>query len=92
LAAILALVPQALEVFSSGVIVGADLAIVVIGGLLFSTLISLMIVPIAYSVTDSFVGLVVRRLPKPVARRITRLLMGGGAVNALVAERPSARE
>ncbi len=86
LAAILALVPQAVEVFASGVIVGADLAIVVIGGLLFSTVISLMIVPIAYSLTDSAVKLVVRRLPQPVARQATRFLMGEGAADALTPE------
>ena len=82
LAAVLALIPQALEVFASGVIVGADLATVVIGGLLFSTLISLVIVPIVYSLTDSAVHKIASRLPRRAGRLLTLLLMGRGAADA----------
>jgi multidrug efflux pump subunit AcrB len=83
LAAVLALVPQAMEVFASGVIIGADLATVVIGGLLFSTLISLLIVPIVYSLTDSVVKSSIGRLPRRAARFLTLILMGRGAADAL---------
>ena len=62
LAAVLALVPQAAGVFAEGAIIGADLATVVIGDL-FSMFISLAIVPIGYSLTDSIMNTVVRRLP-----------------------------
>jgi len=83
LAAVLALVPQALEFFASGVIIGADLATVVIGGLLFSTLISLIIVPIVYSLTDSAIRNTIGRLPPRAARLLTLLLMGRGAADSL---------
>lgn len=87
LAAVLALVPQALGLFASGVIIGADLATVVIGGLLFSTLISLAIVPIAYSLTDSVIQSIARRLPPRPAYLLTLVLMGRGAAESLVAKR-----
>jgi HAE1 family hydrophobic/amphiphilic exporter-1 len=86
LAAVLALVPQAVELFASGAIIGADLATVVIGGLLFSTFISLAIVPIAYSLTDSVIASTVGRLPRRVARFLTLILMGRGAADSLAAE------
>jgi multidrug efflux pump subunit AcrB len=86
LAAVLALVPQAAGLFAEGAIIGADLATVVIGGLLFSTFISLMIVPIAYSLTDSIISNTVGRLPRPIARLFTLLLMGRGAADATAAE------
>jgi multidrug efflux pump subunit AcrB len=86
LAAVLALVPQAVEIFASGVIIGADLATVVIGGLLFSTFISLAIVPIAYSLTDSMVRSTIGRLPRRAARLLTLILMGRGAADAPAAE------
>jgi multidrug efflux pump subunit AcrB len=87
LAAVLALVPLAIGVFAEGVIIGADLATVVIGGLLFSTLISLIIVPIVYSLTDSVVNGTVGRLrSKRTSRRLTRILMGEGAANAIESE------
>ncbi len=86
LAAILALIPLAIGLFAEGAIIGADLATVVIGGLLFSTLISLVIVPIVYSLTDSVVNGTVVHLPRRTARRLTRILMGEGAANALETE------
>jgi HAE1 family hydrophobic/amphiphilic exporter-1 len=87
LAAVLALLPQALEFFASGAIIGADLATVVIGGLLFSTVISLVIVPIVYSLTDTVISGVARRwLPPRVARLAVLALMGRGAARALDSE------
>jgi HAE1 family hydrophobic/amphiphilic exporter-1 len=84
LAAMLALLPQALEFFASGAIIGADLATVVIGGLLFSTIISLVIVPIVYSLTDTVISGVARRwVPPRVARLVVLALMGRGAAEAL---------
>jgi HAE1 family hydrophobic/amphiphilic exporter-1 len=86
LAAVLALVPQALEFFASGVIIGADLATVVIGGLLFSTVISLAIVPIVYSITDGVIANTIGRLPRRVAYASVLMLMGRGAADALESE------
>jgi HAE1 family hydrophobic/amphiphilic exporter-1 len=86
LAAVLALVPQALGVFAEGAIIGADLATVVIGGLLFSTFISLVIVPIAYSLTDSVIHSIARRLPQRTARWAALVLMGKGAADAVAKE------
>jgi multidrug efflux pump subunit AcrB len=86
LAAVLALLPLAIGIFAEGVIIGADLATVVIGGLLFSTFISLVIVPIVYSLTDSVVNSTAGQLPGRAARRATRILMGEGAAKALESE------
>jgi HAE1 family hydrophobic/amphiphilic exporter-1 len=86
LAAVLALVPQAAGLFAEGAIIGADLATVVIGGLLFSTLISLLIVPIVYSLTDSVIKNTVGRLPRRTAYLLTRVLMGRGAADAVASE------
>jgi multidrug efflux pump subunit AcrB len=83
LAAVLALVPQAAGLFAEGAIIGADLATVVIGGLLFSTFISLVIVPIVYSLTDSAIKNTVGRLPLRAARFLTLILMGRGAADAV---------
>jgi HAE1 family hydrophobic/amphiphilic exporter-1 len=52
-AAILALVPLAIGL-SEGAIIAAELAIVVIGGLTTSTLLTLLIVPVMYSILDRF--------------------------------------
>jgi len=51
LAAVLALVPLALG-FTEGALIAAELATVVIGGLLTSTFLTLVIVPVAYSLFD----------------------------------------
>ena len=51
LAAILALVPLAIGL-SEGAIIAAELAIVVIGGLTTSTLLTLLVVPVMYSILD----------------------------------------
>jgi multidrug efflux pump subunit AcrB len=53
IAAILALVPLAIGL-SEGAIIASDLAIVVIGGLTTSTLLTLVVVPVMYSLLDRF--------------------------------------
>ena len=60
LAAILALIPLALG-FTEGALIASELATVVIGGLLTSTFLTLIIVPVAYSLFDG------------LSNRITRL-------------------
>jgi hypothetical protein len=54
--------------------------------LLFSTFISLVIVPIAYSLTDSVIHSTVGRLPRRAARLLTLILMGRGAADKRVAD------
>lgn len=53
LATILGLVPLSLG-FTKGAIVAAELATVVIGGLLTSTLLTLVVIPVLYSLTERF--------------------------------------
>lgn len=53
IAAILALVPLAIGL-NEGAIIASDLAIVVIGGLATSTLLTLVVVPVMYSLLDRF--------------------------------------
>ena len=53
IAAILALVPLAIGM-SDGAIIASELAIVVIGGLTTSTLLTLLVVPVMYSILDRF--------------------------------------
>jgi len=60
LAAILALVPLALGL-TEGALIAAELATVVIGGLLTSTLLTLVIVPVAYSLSDEIMQRLTRR-------------------------------
>lgn len=60
LAAILALIPLALG-FTEGAVIAAELATVVIGGLLTSTLLTLVVIPVVYSLFDEL-G---RRLIRP---------------------------
>jgi HAE1 family hydrophobic/amphiphilic exporter-1 len=62
LAAALALVPLALSK-ESGAIIAAELAIVVIGGLMVSTTLTLVVVPVVYSLFDD-AGNKLRRRPK----------------------------
>ena len=54
LAAVLALVPLAMGL-TEGALIAAELATVVIGGLLTSTFLTLIIVPVAYSLSDELV-------------------------------------
>jgi HAE1 family hydrophobic/amphiphilic exporter-1 len=63
LAAILALVPLALG-FTEGALIAAELATVVIGGLLTSTFLTLVIVPVAYSLFDEATQRLTRRQKK----------------------------
>jgi len=58
IAAILALVPLGMGL-TEGALIASDLAVVVIGGLLTSTLLTLLVVPVAYSLVES----ALRRLP-----------------------------
>ncbi|MCX5990942.1 MAG: efflux RND transporter permease subunit [Chloroflexi bacterium] len=53
LTTIFAMVPLALGV-GSGTIIAAELAVVVIGGLFSSTLLTLVVIPVLYSLTDRF--------------------------------------
>jgi HAE1 family hydrophobic/amphiphilic exporter-1 len=60
LTTIFAMVPLALGV-GSGTMIAGELAVVVIGGLFSSTLLTLVVVPVLYSLTDRL-----RRRPAPV--------------------------
>lgn len=60
LAAALALTPLALS-DESGAIIASELAITVIGGLLVSTFITLLVVPVVYSLFDDLGGRLRRR-------------------------------
>jgi HAE1 family hydrophobic/amphiphilic exporter-1 len=62
IAAMLALFPLALGL-TEGAIIAAELATVVIGGLFSSTLLTLLVVPVMYSLFDRLSR---RRAPKPV--------------------------
>jgi HAE1 family hydrophobic/amphiphilic exporter-1 len=55
LTTIFAMVPLALGV-GSGTVIAAELAVVVIGGLFSSTLLTLVVIPVLYSLTDRFRG------------------------------------
>lgn len=63
IAAILALMPLALG-FTEGAIIAAELATVVIGGLLTSTFLTLVVVPVVYSLLDQFGGWLKRRVSR----------------------------
>ena len=60
LAAILALLPLALSQ-EGGALIAAELATVVIGGLLVSTSLTLLVVPVVYSLFDQLGGKLRRR-------------------------------
>jgi Cu/Ag efflux pump CusA len=69
-ATIFALMPLALGM-SEGALISKGLAVVVIGGLTTSTLLTLVVVPIVYELIDSFkrrVARFFRRKPKPTAK------------------------
>jgi len=70
LATILALIPLAAG-FNQGSIIAAELGTVVIGGLFSSTFLTLIVVPVVYSLVDDFrswvSGRLTRRRPEPVA-------------------------
>jgi hydrophobic/amphiphilic exporter-1 (mainly G- bacteria), HAE1 family len=52
IATVLALTPQALELTGEGGLIASDLAVTVIGGLLTSTFLTLIVVPVVYSLLD----------------------------------------
>ncbi len=60
-ATVFAMLPLALGLGEGGE-AHSPLAVVVIGGLIFSTLVSLLLVPVMYSILDDFGGWVMRRL------------------------------
>jgi HAE1 family hydrophobic/amphiphilic exporter-1 len=62
LAAILALIPLALSE-EGGALIAAELATVVIGGLLVSTLLTLVVVPVVYSLFDQVTSRIGRARP-----------------------------
>jgi multidrug efflux pump subunit AcrB len=63
LAAVLALLPLAMG-FTEGALIAAELATVVIGGLLTSTLLTLVVVPVAYSIFGDIGDRLIRRRKK----------------------------
>lgn len=63
LTAVLALMPLALSQ-ESGAIIASELAITVIGGLLVSTFLTLLVVPVVYSLFDDLGGMFRRRFSR----------------------------
>ena len=61
LATIFALTPMAFGVTGGGVFISKPLAIVVIGGLVTSTLLTLVLVPVLYTLAEKARGRVARR-------------------------------
>jgi HAE1 family hydrophobic/amphiphilic exporter-1 len=80
LAAVLALIPLALGL-NEGAIIAAELATAVIGGLLVSTFLTLVVVPVVYSLTDSAVARLGHMLPGRLGKLLVRISMGWGAAN-----------
>jgi HAE1 family hydrophobic/amphiphilic exporter-1 len=80
LAAVLALIPLALGL-NEGAIIAAELATAVIGGLLVSTFLTLIVVPVVYSLTDSAVARLGQMLPGRLGGWLVRIAMGWGAAN-----------
>ncbi len=80
LAAVLALIPLAAGL-NEGAIVAAELATAVIGGLLVSTFLTLLVVPVVYSLTDSAVARLGKMLPGRLGKLVVRIAMGWGAAN-----------
>ena len=72
-ATIFALVPMALGLTGGGAFISQPLAIVVIGGLVSSTILTLLLVPVLYSLVE-------RRSEKKRLRRLTQA--GAGPVPA----------
>src|SRR5699024_6082904 len=68
-ATIFALIPMALGLTGGGIFVSRSLAIVVIGGLVSSTLLTLILVPVLYSLVEGFKE---RRTEKRQIRDLTR--------------------
>lgn len=68
-ATIFALIPMALGLTGGGIFVSKSLAIVVIGGLISSTILTLILVPVLYSLVEGFKE---RRMEKQEIRDLTR--------------------
>ncbi|WP_246075936.1 efflux RND transporter permease subunit [Brevibacterium jeotgali] len=68
-ATIFALIPMALGLTGGGIFVSKSLAIVVIGGLVSSTILTLILVPVLYSLVEGFKE---RRMEKQKIRDLTR--------------------
>ncbi|MGO1655680.1 MAG: efflux RND transporter permease subunit [Brevibacterium yomogidense] len=68
-ATIFALIPMALGLTGGGIFVSKSLAIVVIGGLISSTILTLILVPVLYSLVEGFKE---RRMEKQKIRDLTR--------------------
>lgn len=69
LATILAMAPMALGISGGGVFISQPLAVVVIGGLISSTLLTLILVPVLYSLVESARDQRVERRERSLARR-----------------------
>ncbi|GAA3966072.1 efflux RND transporter permease subunit [Thermobifida alba] len=85
LATIGALTPMALGITGGGAFISQPLAIVVIGGLVSSTLLTLVLVPVLYTMTEAAKE---RRTARRAAKREAEL----AAARAEAAERETARE
>jgi HAE1 family hydrophobic/amphiphilic exporter-1 len=72
-ATVFALLPLALGL-SEGALLSASLATVVIGGLVSSTLLTLIVIPVVYSLFDGLQRRIRRRLARRSERRITPVL------------------
>ena len=75
IATILALIPLAAG-FNQGSIIAAELGTVVIGGLFSSTFLTLLVIPVVYSLVDGLKVRVARRLGR--ARTPAGTVAGGG--------------
>ncbi|MGD7705133.1 efflux RND transporter permease subunit [Microlunatus sp. Y2014] len=73
-ATIMALIPMAVGITGGGVFISQPLAIVVIGGLFSSTLLTLLLVPVLYRVSERFTE---RRADKRHQKRLDRLAAKG---------------
>ena len=78
LTTMIALIPLAIGI-GEGVLVAAELGVVVVGGLFSSTLLTLLVIPVLYSLTERF-------------RRVPAVQMASLAVEAHEPETPAAEE
>jgi Cu/Ag efflux pump CusA len=72
-ATILGMLPIALG-FGAGAELRAPMAISIIGGLVTSTLLSLIVVPVAYTLADDLSGRSKRSAPRPSAPGVRRTM------------------
>ncbi|MGW9020495.1 efflux RND transporter permease subunit [Leucobacter chromiiresistens] len=88
-ATVFALIPMSLGLTGGGVFISKPLAIVVIGGLVSSTLLTLILVPILYTLVERRRE---RRLAKRAARRERRLALRADDASAPAEARDAQRE